>query len=60
MYINHVCNGLFNGKVVSLTDDTVLFHTADTIEELQKDIQQDILMLRMWFNDNYMIMSSET
>lgn len=43
-----------------VTDDTALFYKADTIAALKKYIQHDILMLRMWFNDNYMIMSPET
>lgn len=41
--------------VGAFTDDTALFYKADTTAELEKDIQQDILMLRMWFSDNYMI-----
>lgn len=39
----------------AFTDDTALFYKADTPTELDVDIQQDILMLRMWFSDNYMI-----
>lgn len=45
---------IIDGKVGAFTDDTALFYKADTTAELEKDIQ-DIIMLRMWFSDNYMI-----
>ncbi len=60
VYVNGLCNGNFKGNLVSFADDTALFYKADTILDLRDKIQSDINVLKMWFLQNFMVMSPKT
>jgi hypothetical protein len=60
IYINSLCNGLFKGRLIAFADDTALFYEADSLIELQNNMQNDINALRWWFTTNLMVMSPKT
>lgn len=60
IYINDMCDGKFQGKLVAFADDTALFYSADTTQQLAHDMQQDLNILRWWFTVNHMALSPKT
>lgn len=58
--VNNLCNGNFKGKLVAFADDTALFYKADSLAQIQTDMQHDVHALRWWFTKNLMIMSPKT
>jgi hypothetical protein len=60
IYINDLCNGNFKGNIVAFADDTALLYKANSINELQIMMQNDVNALRWWFTKNMMVMSPKT
>lgn len=60
VYVNSLCNGVFEGNLVSFADDTALFYKADSVLDLKNKMQSDINLLKIWFVKNYMSMSPKT
>lgn len=59
IFINDLCSGRFNGKVTSFADDTALSYVADSCEEIQQCMNEDLMYLRWWFVNNKMFLSPE-
>lgn len=60
IYLNNLCNGMFRGSLVAFADDTALFYRANSIGELEDNMQYDVNALRWWFTSNQMVMSPKT
>lgn len=60
IYVNSLCDGKFQGKLTAFADDTSLFYRSSSALELKNIMQNDIKKLRIWFTDNYLVMSPKT
>lgn len=60
VYVNSLCNGTFEGNLVSFADDTALFYTAESVSDLRSKMQSDINLLKTLFIINLMSMSPKT
>lgn len=60
IYVNSLCNASFKGNLTAFADDTSLFYRSSSIQELQNTMQSDINLLRIWFTDNFLVMSPKT
>jgi len=56
-YINDILKFLTRCKCVNYADDLVIYYSAATVEEVQKNLQEDINNPQMWAKDNGMIIS---
>lgn len=60
IYINNLCDGTFNGHLTAFADDIALSYRASSIDRLQNYIQQDLKLIRYWFDRHYMVLSDKT
>jgi hypothetical protein len=60
IYVNDLCNGCFNGKLVAFADDTAFVYTNHDLNSLYQSMSKDLFFLRLWFDKNFMILSEKT
>jgi hypothetical protein len=52
IYINDIFELDLKGEIQLYADDAAIFYEADSVEELQQDMQNDLLKLSEWFFNN--------
>lgn len=60
IYVNDLCNGSFRGKLTAFADDLAITYRASSYFLLQNNIQNDLHLIRYWFDKNYMVLSDKT
>lgn len=60
IYMNDLCNGRFNGRLVAFADDTAFIYEHQNLNSLYDAMNEDLYFLRLWFDKNYMILSEKT
>lgn len=60
IYINDLCNGNFNGRLVAFADDTAFIYKNDDIGILYDQMCSDLFFLKLWFDRNFMVLSNKT
>lgn len=59
IYVNDLCNAKFKGCVTAFADDTAFSYIADSWEEIEQHINEDLKALQWWFSKNHMLLSPE-
>lgn len=52
VYCNDLCNGKFAGKLTAFADDTALLYSDVSWDLLNKKIENDLELLKLWFHYN--------
>lgn len=60
VYVNDLCEGIFNGKITAFADDTALTYVDENINTIYEKMNLDLKLLNYWFNKNFMILSEKT
>lgn len=60
IYVNDLCNGKLNGNITAFADDTALTYCYDSPDTIYDKIQEDLKLLRFWFDNNFMVLSEKT
>lgn len=60
IYMNDLCNGRFNGRLVAFADDTAFIYENNNLHTLYSEMMRDLYYLRLWFDKNYMILSEKS
>lgn len=60
IFINSLSSGPFRGSLTSFADDTALCYNSKSALELQKDVQYDLQLLKLWFSFNKLSLSNKT
>ena len=59
IYINDMFMFISNSQICNYADDTTLYVIHQDIKQAIKILEQDVVILREWFQDNYMKMNGD-
>ena len=59
IYINDMFMFISNSQICSYADDTTLYVINQDIKQAIKILEQDVIILREWFQNNYMKMNGD-
>lgn len=60
VYINDLCDGKFFGNITAYADDTALTYCVKQGYNVSSQMQEDLNILKYWFDLNYMTLSTKT
>lgn len=58
LYINDMFNLPLKGQIISYADDTVIVLTDKTWDEINKNANMDLKIIKDWFDKNYLTMNT--
>ena len=59
IYINDMFMFISNSQICNYADDTTLYVIEQDIEQAIKTLEQDVVIMREWFKNNYMKLNEE-
>lgn len=59
IYINDIISCNLNGRIQLYADDAVVVYSAISLPQIKTQIQQDLEILKQWFNKNQLVLNDD-